>query len=77
MEDKLKADHAELILVWKWYKQYAYIEKSDDDWTQIGEQATRMADSFHTELGQLLINAVMMALYHEGRENGGQNELCK
>lgn len=67
-EDKLKDDHAELIMVWKWYKQYAYIEKSYDDWTQISEQATRMADSFHTELGKLLINAVMMTLYREGRE---------
>lgn len=35
-EDKLKDDYAELIMVWKWYKQYAYIEKSDDGWTQIG-----------------------------------------
>lgn len=67
-EDKLKDDHAELIMVWKWYKSIAYRDKSDDDWTQIGEQATRMADSFHTELGKLLINAVMMTLYREGRE---------
>lgn len=67
-EDKLKDDHAELIMVWKWYKGIAHREKSDDDWTQIGEQATRMADSFHTELGKLLINAVMMTLYREGRE---------
>ena len=67
-KDKLKDDHAELIMVWKWYKGIAYIDKSDDDWTQIGEQATRMADSFHTELGKLLINAVMNALYREGRE---------
>ena len=67
-EDKLKDDHAELIMVWKWYKQYAYIEKSDSDWTLIGEQATRMADSFHTELGKLLVNAALNALYREGRE---------
>lgn len=71
MEDKLKADHAELILVWKWYKANAYTDKTDSDWTQIGEQATRMADSFHTELGKLLVNAALNALYREGRENGG------
>jgi hypothetical protein len=68
MEDKLKADHAELILVWKWYKGIAHREKSDSDWTQIGEQATRMADSFHTELGKLLVNAALTALNREGRE---------
>ena len=67
-EYKLKDDHAELIMVWKWYKGIAHRDKSDDDWTLIGEQATRMADSFHTELGKLLVNAVMMTLYHEGRE---------
>lgn len=67
-EDKLKADHAELILVWKWYKGIAHRDKSDSDWTQIGEQATRMVDSFHTELGKLLVNAAMMTLYREGRE---------
>ena len=68
MEDKLKADHAELILVWKWYKANAYTNKSDSDWERIGQEATRLADSFRTELGKLLINAVMMTLYHEGRE---------
>ena len=67
-EYKLKDDHAELIMVWKWYKGIAHRDKSDDDWTLIGEQATRMADSFPTELGKLLANAVMMTLYHEGRE---------
>lgn len=65
---KLSETAEEMNKVWKWYKQYAYIEKSDDDWTQIVEKATRMADSFHTELGKLLINAAMNALYREGRE---------
>ena len=67
-EDKLKDDHAELIMVWKWYKGIAHREKSDSDWTQIGEQATRMADSLHTELGKMLVNAALNALYREGRE---------
>ena len=68
MEDKLKADHAELILVWKWYKANAYTDKSDADWERIGQEATRLADSLRTELGKLLVNAVMMTLYREGRE---------
>ena len=68
MEDKLKADHAELILVWKWYKANAYTDKTDADWERIGQEATRLADSFHTELGKLLVNAALNALYREGRE---------
>ena len=67
-EDKLKDDHAELIMVWKWYKGIAHREKSDDDWTQIGEQATRLADSLRTELGKLLVNAALTTLNREGRE---------
>lgn len=68
MEDKLKADHADLILVWKWYKQYAYTDKSDADWERIGQEATRLADSLRTELGKLLVNAALTALNREGRE---------
>ena len=54
--------------VWKWYKQYAYIEKSDDDWTKISIEATKLADSLTTDLGELMVNAAMNALYREGRE---------
>lgn len=71
IEDKLKDDHAELIMVWKWYKGIAHREKSDDDWTQIGQEATRLSDSLRTELGKLLVNAALNALNREGRENGG------
>lgn len=67
-EDKLKDDHAELIMVWKWYKANAYTDKTDSDWERIGQEATRLADSLRTELGKLLVNAAMNALYREGRE---------
>lgn len=68
MEDKLKADHAELILVWKWYKGVAYTDKIDADWERIGQEATRLADSLRTELGKLLVNAALTALNREGRK---------
>jgi hypothetical protein len=67
-EDKLKDDHAELIMVWKWYKANAYTDKSDSDWERIGQEATRLADSLRTELGKLLVNAALTALNREGRE---------